>query len=324
MQNPKRNDGVFQLSLTELAFTLIFLLLLLAGTKVMLIEREKNDVINKFDHIQNNLDQCISEKAKTNACSEIDEILTRQGKVSPDELITAMQKTEMKEIENLKLKHTIQDLDAQITAMQDMKDLIKKTTKDDGQLQEYIESATKFKSAYEKFSGNKIKAGEEVNRAKSLAEFDEDQNLLFKSNRDLANCNGKLTYCTEKFIKRGFGLPPCWTDKSGHEINYLFEVELHPGGVLVSKAWPTEREEDSQKLPNINLLISDKQHSLSAFKEHARAIFIESKQSTPNHPECRHYVVMKRSTDLSDINEFNRLRLGVEDYFYKLDKTQNK
>lgn len=319
---PKRNDSVFQLSLTELAFTLVFLLLLLSGIKLVVSDRDKREAEKKVDKIQAQIDKCNTENSKKNACDKIDQILNRQGIVNPNELISAMQRTEEKERENHEFKKKIEDLDAQLTAMQAIKDVINKSSNVNSDVSKYLQSAAKFKAAYEKFSGEEVNEGDEGKIAMNLARNQTDGNKLIKSEKDLSNCNGKLTYCTEKFIKSGFGLPPCWTDKAGKQIHYLFEVEIRTDGLMVTKAWPSEREDDALQLPNIGSLTPDHLQSLATFKENARGIFLESKQSTPAHPECRHYVIMKKSAELTDINGFNRLRLGVEDYFYKLDKTQ--
>lgn len=320
---PKRNDSVFQLSLTELAFTLVFLLLLLSGIKLMVSDRDKNEAEKKVEKIQARINKCDAENAKKNSCDEINQILKQQGNINPDELISAMQRADKMEKENQDIKKKIEDLDAQLTTMQAIKDVINKSDNTSSDINKYLQSAAKFKAAYEKFSGEVVREGDEGNKAKSLAMNSDSGDKLIKSEKNLAYCNGNLTYCTEKFIKSGYGLPPCWTDKAGKQIHYLFEVEIRTDGLRVTKAWPQERDEDAAQLPNIGLLTPAHAQSLATFKENARGIFLESKQSTPIHPECRHYVIMKRSADLTDINGFNRLRLGVEDYFYKLDKTQS-
>ena len=58
--------------------------------------------------------------------------------------------------------------------------------------------------------------------------------------------------------------------------------------------------------------------SLAKFKDTTKPIFEQSKRANP---ECRHYVILKREPNLRDIDKFNTQRLGVEDFFYKLDKT---
>jgi hypothetical protein len=55
--------------------------------------------------------------------------------------------------------------------------------------------------------------------------------------------------------------------------------------------------------------------SLSEFKEKAFPIFQWSHNRVP---ECRHYVIIRSTATQALLAD--RLRLGIEDYFYKLEK----
>jgi hypothetical protein len=136
--------------------------------------------------------------------------------------------------------------------------------------------------------------------------------------KNLDDCRGQLMHCVKSNGNaRGYGHPPCWTDAAGN-IQYLLAIEIREDGLRVSRAWDESRDTEARRLAGGMVGESSGTQSLEQFRQNARAI-LESGRTA--NPECRHYVILTRSPGLLDINDFNRLRLGVEDYFLKLDRT---
>lgn len=115
----QRNDQVFQLSLTEIAFTIAFLLLLLLG---YLVHKERSDrqaAEAKLAKVQT------TERATaalTVAKSELSSKLQGAGIENPDEVISKLIDAEQVRAERDQLWQRVDDLDAQLTALTELKE----------------------------------------------------------------------------------------------------------------------------------------------------------------------------------------------------------
>lgn len=175
--------------------------------------------------------------------------------------------------------------------------------------------AIEFLSGYERATGQQVGSAQAADVGKKAAEV---ERRVVGLEKDLENCRGQLKHCvTVTGGSKGYGHPPCWTDSAGR-IEYLFEVEIRSDGVRLSRAWPDNREDDARTLPGAVSVIGPDIHSLAQFRDRTRSIFDLTRVANP---ECRHYVILKRHPALTDLDRFNTMRLGVEDFFYKWDRT---
>lgn len=290
---PKKDDSFFQLSLTELAFVLVFVVLLLIGSKIMLMGGDASTCQAALTACDNRARTCEQEKT---SCFEA----IAKGGNDPNAVIDTLVNAPKLRKENAELQARAQELENELKAFEELRKKVPDPVR--------AKTAEEFLAGYEKDAKTKIPLDAAKKRGEEAAHLA----------KELADCRGQLTHCEKiKGGPKGFGLPPCWADNAG-QIQYLLNVEIRPDGLKVDRAWPIERNADAQLLPGLQTTLDAGLQSLDQFKANTQAIFDQSKKSNP---ECRHYVVIRRAPSLRDIDQFNRLRLGVEDYFYKLDRT---
>ncbi|KQW36583.1 hypothetical protein [Rhizobacter sp. Root404] len=113
----QRNDQVFQLSLTEIAFTIAFILLLLLGYLVFSEEAKRKDAEAELAKVQT------AERATKGldaAKVALKAALQGTGVGSPDEVITKLIAVEDVSAERDRLKLRVEDLDAKLTALAEL------------------------------------------------------------------------------------------------------------------------------------------------------------------------------------------------------------
>jgi hypothetical protein len=117
----KGSDQVFQLSLTEIAFTIAFILLLLLGFMIFSDQKkleEAAQMLAKQDEIeqkQENLEQ---------AREDLAEVLKDAGSANPDEMISNLVEANRIREERDRLLQQIKDLDARITALAEVQKVL--------------------------------------------------------------------------------------------------------------------------------------------------------------------------------------------------------
>ncbi len=113
----KRNDNIFQLSLTELAFTIIFILLLLLGFVVFQEQKARKELEQELANSQT------AERATdalVQARSQLREALVRAKVLKPDEVISRLVASADVSAERDRYKAQVDDLDAKLTALQEI------------------------------------------------------------------------------------------------------------------------------------------------------------------------------------------------------------
>lgn len=118
---PQRSDQVFQLSLTEIAFTIAFILLLLLGYLVSREQAERKAAEDKFARVQSIESATAAYDA---AKSELLSALRNANVASPDEIVTRLVAVEEVKTERDRLKRRVEDLDAQLTALMELRSRI--------------------------------------------------------------------------------------------------------------------------------------------------------------------------------------------------------
>jgi len=109
-----KNDQVFQLSLTEIAFMLTFLLMLVLGMMVVALQREKGDLISQLES-----EQALQQQhaALTQAKEFISKQLESLGTTQPDKVITKLVQTAEAKSENERLKVLLEEKDGKRTGI---------------------------------------------------------------------------------------------------------------------------------------------------------------------------------------------------------------
>jgi hypothetical protein len=124
----KGNDQVFQLSLTEIAFTISFILLLLLGYLVFREQSERLAAESALARIQTT-ESAID--ALNNAKSALASTLRESGTPNPEEVITRLIAADEVRSERDRLKIQVDDLDAKLTALTELQNQLEKVAKSD-------------------------------------------------------------------------------------------------------------------------------------------------------------------------------------------------
>lgn len=319
----QRNDQVFQLSLTEIAFTITFLLLLLLGHLVFKEQSERQAAEAELAKVQT--------AERTTAAlntikSELASQLQKNSIVNPDEIISKLVAAEQIRTERNQLRQRVDDLDAKLTALTELKQQLEQATAStrpditQGEVLSALATQNQLRRQLKEKFDKDLPVGTEgqliqevVAAAKSygdLAKAGQNPEAIKKENSDL---RGQVAFLKDRLdAKGGRGYPPCWADESG-KVEYLFAVEVRPGSVSVAPAWPARREAAAKALPGMDAVLSGR-HVNQAFAKKIQGIFNWSKTQDP---ECRHYVQLKST--ITDAIQSDRARLMIENFFYKVE-----
>lgn len=129
MNVSKRSDQVFQLSLTEIAFTISFILLLLLGYLVMRESEAKKKAEETLAKVQ---DLSAAQQAFDQASTRLKKGLAGAGRTNPDEIISKLVVDAGAAAERDRLQVRIEDLEAQISALAEVKRTVADATKEAG------------------------------------------------------------------------------------------------------------------------------------------------------------------------------------------------
>ena len=124
----KSNDQVFQLSLTEIAFTIAFILLLLLG---YLVFKEQSDRLAAEAALANVQTAESATSALNSAKMTLAAELQKSGTPNPDEIITRLIAADEVRSERDRLKLQVEDLDAKLTALTELQEKLEKAAKSD-------------------------------------------------------------------------------------------------------------------------------------------------------------------------------------------------
>lgn len=136
----QQNDQVFQLSLTEIAFTIAFILLLLLGYLVFKEQTDRKAAEEMFAKVQSTQQATAAlDAAKTSIAAT----LNAAGSLNPDDVITKLIAADGVRAERDALRQRVEDLDAKLTALIQLRDELEKaaSSKKPEITREEIESA---------------------------------------------------------------------------------------------------------------------------------------------------------------------------------------
>jgi hypothetical protein len=343
--SPGNAERIFQLSLTELAFTLIFLLLLLAGAwarreteaeaSSRLAARPVAAAAPKLgDSAATPEPEAVPpasglSREETEARGKLASLLAGRG-AGADEIVTELLAANRAREEAARLRARVEELERGVT---ELVELAKVAGGGEGQggtgtdagaaadPRAAIVSALKFQAAFQNAAGETVpperveSAGREYGAAiqamQAARERGGDAGAgLETRNRDL---EGQTAWLREKLRARGgLDYPPCWAEAETGRPQYLLSVEILGGGLRIAPAWPPERAADAAPLPGLNALLRPGLLSIDAFTAAVQELDAASRAKN-----CRHYVRLYNRVNRLDT--FNRYRFAVEGYFYKYE-----
>lgn len=343
----EKNDRVFQLSLTEIAFLLVFLLMLLLG---FMIFKLGQDLAGAQQQLATGANLAAQQEALWDAKAKLRAELQSAGSPNPDEVISKLVSQADLIQERQALRAQVADLDAQVSALAEVQAVLAKVAKAEQEraIQREIQQALALKQALadvmpptspekavtELVSATKLakevttrllQQGQPLTLGRE-AKVAEDLVLAYQQmghaattglpqiQKENANLRGQVAFLKGKLDARGGrDYPPCWADEHTGKVEFIFDIMMSADGLTVSPAWPKQRAEEALAFPTTAQLISPRKHPLTEFIQLANPIFADSKAKN-----CRHYVVLR--SNIADTATFNRYRYNVENLFYKVER----
>ncbi len=318
---PKKNDQVFQLTLTELAFMLVFLMMLITGWMVIEADTRASENAAKLKQTELALkksteDAQVRQKADKSLQAQLDAL--KGSAYRPDDVIADLKKCRALEPENSGLKIRIAELEKQTGVLSAFLETMKTMSLKDTipLITEEVATAMAFKKGFEEASGKRLDAKSATQQGWNCVTAQAKTDAMEKERQNLIN---QVTYMRRQLESingtKGFGLPPCWVDNSG-KVQRLIAVEVTDQGLVVRPGWPVERNEDAKNLPKLQALIGDsKPQSVAAFHSVALPVL---EWGQKRNPECRFYASVTVSATRVDTSVAGQN--AVFDHFFPYGK----
>ena len=190
----KQSDQVFQLSLTEIAFTIAFILMLLLGYLVVRENEAKKKAEETLENVQ------ALEAAKRvfdDASTRLKDALAGAGVINPDEIISRLVADAKAAAERDRLRTRVQDLEAQISALAEVKQTVAEVTKGAGKKAavERVISALALQAEAEKAieSTKQVTSAPVSQPASAAAHSSASSPMVAVQNESASERNNKLT-----------------------------------------------------------------------------------------------------------------------------------
>jgi hypothetical protein len=291
---PHRSDQVFQLSLTEIAFTIAFLLLLLLGMEVWQ-ERVARDAALAALARSQQAQRAVQSLER--ARGELAAALREAGAADPQGAISQLVEAGDLRAERDRLRRQVDDLDAQLSALAPVR----------------AASAGSAAAAASEAAARVALGLAAGARPAALSPSE----AVARAEKESADLRGQVAFLANRLGaaggRGGRDFPPCWAEEDGR-VEFLFAIETRPGAVVVTPAWPPRRDAAARALPGVGALVG----APLSNAEFLRAVQGVFDWSRGQKPECRHYVAL-RST-IADAVQSDRARLMVERFFYKIEE----
>lgn len=139
-----KNDQIFQLSLTEIAFILVFVLMFLLGSMVV-VEHQKNQRLREQLDASSGAEQKLADLEK--AAQILEDALRGNSIDNPEAVIRSLVDSAQTHEEIVRLKQLLVDHEAKITSLSELQKVIDETAKGQGDgalLQQRIEKALRL------------------------------------------------------------------------------------------------------------------------------------------------------------------------------------
>jgi hypothetical protein len=347
------SDQVFQLSLTEIAFTIAFMLLLLLGYMIFM-QRDKVEQADQFLQDSRGIEQ--QQEALERVKEELTTAMRDAGATNSDEMLSRLVDTGSLRQERDRLLQKFEDLEEQISALTELKQQLEdatssnvtKTTLDEAiaalalqaGVKEILQSESEMvpqgagpdalEAVRSAMHAAKALRGEMQTRlgttvapggeeaairqlVRSAAESAEVAVSVEAAGKENSDLRGQIAFLRNGLDARGGRDYPPCWADEAGKVEFLLNIELGPDVVQVTPGWPPARESDARALPGIAEVLSAAA-PLEVFAGRVQGIFDWSKRQDP---QCRHYVRLKSS--IPDAIQSDRARLAIESFFYKVE-----
>ena len=331
------NDQVFQLSLTEIAFTIAFILLLLLGYQVINEQTSRQAAEAALAQVQG---AERSAAALNTAKAGLADALKAAGIHNPDGAITQLIAADAVRAERDRLQQQLTDLDARLTALTELQTQLQQAAEASqpgitrAAINAALVASAELKKQLKAQLNQDLPAGGEAQAVQTLvatAKAMQAQALVAAAaasanvaaspptspealRKDNADLRGQLAFLKNKLDARGGrDYPPCWADENG-KVEFLLAVEARPDSLAVAPAWPAHRDAQARALPGMAGVLAGGATPLADFGNRIQGIY---RWSQTQNPQCRHYVQFKSA--IANAVQSDRARLLVEGYFYKAE-----
>ena len=271
-QGTTKRSFLLDMTLTELAFIMLFLLLLFAAIQVKSL---KESVII----LQESAIQPEEKKALIKVRERLEDIFKYDSKES-QELINKLVNSFKTEWEREKALEELKILKEENETLKQYEKVVKEL------INENPEKATEILS-YINDLESKLESLDSESSAEKVIDHIEK---ALSDNKTLLGQNKYL-------LKRnGLDHPPCWADQDGKQ-QYIYWMTILPGGIKTSAYdWPQNREDELKNIPGSKSIISETITPLKEFRELAKPIRAWSVEN-----DCRHFdKIIDKSTSKED------------------------
>ena len=299
-----KSDSVFQVSLTEIAFTLVLLLLLLLGARLTDVETRLD---TKSEELQQSL--LLIEKQKAELAM-VQKINNRYGGVCttlPDDPLDNMMPCEK----------------CVAAAGKMTRDEAKKSIAFGKQLFEQWKAHSQDKKSFAEFKRKMEEAATKLAKGHTLVTNQEIQDHLDKAQVSIEEAD-RVKKANDTLLQqnaylqryKGAGAPPCWITAETYKPQFLFNVLIKNDSLYeVEPGWPQERILEALAVPGVRDMVEKRNLSRSEFNHYSSLILDYSKKMEP--AACRFFVRMR--SEIPDRVTADKARRNLENYFYKLE-----
>lgn len=333
----KKNDSIFQLSLTEIAFILIFILLLLLGwlymdatQKLVKYKNENQQLSVQNEKLENDIERYGENYAVVSKALDIiesysnaDDLISKLNTVvknqeqlealrlkleKQDETITilteALRENGLDDTNNENIKSELKTL---IALKKQLLSKLNDSSMTQQDIIQYLSQAVELRKNIEAVLGDNISEQERNEALQTFLQKIEENKV--KENADL---RGQVAYLQRRLnANGGRDLPPCWADEETGKPEFLLHIDITQAGLKIQPAWNDKRAEDVGIIPGLSDLVN-KTLPREKFVQLAAPI-----RTYTDEKQCRHYVYIKNH--VNSLKLFNNSRYAIEHVFYKVE-----
>lgn len=156
----KKNDQVFPTSLSEIAFILVFLIMILLGYMILKEQKEKEKAHEQLAKVAVVQSAEAATQAMREANRQLREALTAGGHQKPQEMITQLVEAKQVRTERDELREQLRELDEKLTALTALREQLAKagSSKEAKITKDEVESAMALQDQVRKLTQNQVLA----------------------------------------------------------------------------------------------------------------------------------------------------------------------
>lgn len=308
-----KDDSVFQVSLTEIAFTLVILMILLLGSLIHQEMKEQEELQEKYHQLEQYGGIC---------------------RPDPEDPLDPM----MPCIKCVSVKANIDKEEARdaIDLGRKLLEQIKAHTEDKLKIHEIKQSLLSVASKLaqgEKLlfeSDNKELYDRLMQLQKDNQRLASERDALLIEQQRLSDDHQKLSFEHKDLLGniakykelakvRQNEAPPCWISDETTRVEYLFDIVINKDFYIVTTGDGfnvAARKQEAMNIPGVKEMLSKKSVTPAEFRGYAKQIYDYGRKRKPL--ACRFFVTMK--SEIPDRKSADQARFTLENYFYKYEE----